>query len=156
MTSRSSSDDDSGSFHCCVYKHHQHHTSRNQWAARARPSRLQKREKSMTEWESARRARCTTAVLWKLKLSSWFSCFSCASRAFVSCLQGLLFFLVVFPFPILPKWKIHSFNFHFSQSFQVGIFGPPDTLYMGGYFKVSSISSTTVILSHHICDKSAV
>lgn len=24
------------------------------------------------------------------------------------------FFLAVFPFPIMPKWKIHSFNFHFS------------------------------------------
>lgn len=43
-----------------------------------------------------------------------FLFFLCASRAFVSCLQGLLFFLAVFPFPILPKWKIHSFNFHFS------------------------------------------
>lgn len=30
-----------------------------------------------------------------------------------------------------------ALNFPFYLHFQVGIFGPPDTLYQGGYFKVS-------------------
>lgn len=144
MTSRSSSDDDSGSFPLlCLQTPSTPHQSKSMSSARE--------TLSFTEEGKKHDVRCTTAVLWKLKLSSWFSCFSCASRAFVSCLQGLRFFLAVL---FLPQYcqngKSTQLIFTFHQSFQVGIFGPPDTLYQGGYFKVSSISATAVILSHRM------
>jgi ubiquitin-conjugating enzyme E2 R len=37
-------------------------------------------------------------------------------------------------FPV--DFLVHSFS---SSPIQVGIFGPPDTLYQGGYFKVNQI-----------------
>lgn len=115
MTSRSSSDDDSGSFPLlCLQTPSTPHQSKSMSSARETLSFIEEGKKH------DRVGKCAPCSLYYgcvVKIEAFqliFLFFVCKSCIRVMFARSSFFPRCALSSPILPKWKIHSINFHFS------------------------------------------